>query len=314
MYDVTIVGGGRVAHSCYDALSHAGLKVTRTFELDAGDPSPVILGDSHAAYPIARQALEEGRHLLIADTQALSPERLSLLLEGRRRSQAVFVWSERRYHPGYHLLAGLVESDATWRPRFLRAETLSMEASNALLFRLRALEAIGLVVGIAGAEPLEVAARASSNPKRNSVDLLNLEIAFPDLQAFLQVGMGEALERRETLLAATTRKALVDELDARTPVRLVDSDPGAEPRGRARWLACPAPSAAELARQQCFAFLAAALDSKLAEQEAALWRSSLDVIGAMQRSLASAGAAVPLHEPSSAGSRSALRLILPDAA
>jgi hypothetical protein len=313
LYDVTIIGGGPAANSCYDVLTRAGLSVTRSFELEPGDRSPLILGEAHGAYLIARQAAEVGRHLLVATPQVLTPERLSLLLENRGRAQALFVWSERRYHPGYRLLAGLTEADATWRPRFLRGETLSLEPSSTGLFRLRALEAVGLAVSIAAAEPVEVAARASASMQRNSFDLLNLEVTFPELRAFLQIGLGEAVERRETLLAATSRKAYIDELNQTTPVRLVDDQPGYEPRANARWLACPAPSAGELARQQCIAFLNATLKPKLAEEEATIWRRSLYVLAAMERSLDRHGIAVPVSEPAEAPSHG-LRLIMPDAA
>jgi hypothetical protein len=313
VYDVTIIGGGAAANSCYDVLTRAGLSVTRSFELEPGDRSPLILGEAHGAYLIARQATEVGRHLLVATPQVLTPERLSLLLENRGRAQALFVWSERRYHPGYRLLSGLTEADATWRPRFLRSETLSLETSSAGLFRLRTLEAVGLAVSIAAAAPIEVAARASASVQRNSFDLLNLEVTFPELRAFLQIGLGEAVERRETLLAATSRKAYIDELNQTTPVRLVDEEPGFEPRVNARWLACPAPSAGELARQQCIAFLNATLKPKLAEEEATIWRRSLDVMAAMERSLNRYGIAVPIFEPADAPTHD-LRLIIPDAA
>jgi hypothetical protein len=312
MYDVTIIGGGAAAHSCYTVLSRAGLSINRAFELDSDDRSPLIIGEAHGAYLIARQGAEAGRHLLLASPHALTPERLSLLLENRGRSQALFVWSERRYHPGYRLVSGLLEADATWRPRFLRSETLSLEPSNAALFRLRTLEATGLVACIAATEPLEVAARASGNAVRNAFDLLNLEVTFGDLRAFVQVGLGEAVERREMLLAATSRKAYIDELDQMTPVRLVDDSTEQDPRARARWLACPAPSQDELARQQCIAFLNATLRPQLAEEEATLWRRALDVMAAMELSLERQGAPVMLGE-SKSGNAPVLRL-LPEAA
>jgi hypothetical protein len=311
--DVTIIGGGAAANSCYDVLSRNGFSVTRTFELEDGDSSPLILGETHSAYPTARQAVEAGRDLLILTPQVLSPERLTLLLENRKRSQAIFVWSERRYHPGYRLLGGLTEADATWRPRFLRSETLSTRTPTAALSRLLTLESVGLVVSIAADEPLQVAAHASANTKRNSFDLLNLEVSFAAMQAFIQLGLGEAVERRETLLAATSRKAYIDELDQTAPVRLVDDDPTFVSRSSVRWLACPAPSSDELARQQCIAFLNAGLKSDLADEEATLWRRSLDVMAAMERSLDLSGTSVPVTEPNPA-SMPALRLILPEAA
>jgi hypothetical protein len=313
VHDVTIVGGGATANSCHDVLTRNGLSLTRAFELDPDDTSPLILGESHAAYPMARQAVDAGRHVLIASPQVLTPERLSLLLESRGRGQALFVWSERRYHPAYRMLAGLTEADATWRPRFLRSETLSTEPSSAALFRLRALESVGLVAGIAADEPVEVAAHASANTKRNSFDLLNLEVTFPEVEAFIQIGLGEALDRRETLLAADSRKAYVDELEQTAPVRLVDDDAATGVRRDARWLACLAPSSDDLARGQCIAFLNACLKPKLAQEEALLWHRSLEVLAAMERSLDAHGSSIRVQEPEEA-SAPTLRLILPDAA
>jgi hypothetical protein len=313
VYDVTIIGGGHAASSCFDVLSRNGLSVTRTFELEDDDTSPLILGETHGAYPMARQAVESGRHVLIASPQVLTPERLSLLLEQRQRPQALFIWSERRYHPAYRLLTGLTEADATWRPRFLRSETLSTQTPSAALSRLLTLESVGLVVGIAAGEPLEVAAHASANTKRNSFDLLNLEVSFAEMQAFIQLGLGEAMERRETLLAATSRKAYIDELEQNAPVRLVDDDLAYVSRSSVRWLACPAPSNDELTRRQCIAFLNASFKPNLAQEEATLWRRTLDVMAAMERSLDLSGVSVPVVEPEAAPAP-ALRLILPEAA
>jgi hypothetical protein len=313
LHDVAIFGAGPAAISCYDVLSSKGLRVSRTLDLDPDDSRPLIVGEAPGAYQAARQAAETGRHVLIASQQPLTSERLTPLLENRRQSQAIFVWSERRYHPGYRLIGGLTETDATWRPRFLRSETLSSEPSNPGVFRLRALEAIGLVVGIAADEPECVAAHASADTKRNSFDLLNLEVTFPDLQAFIQVGLGEAVERRETLLASDSRKAYVDELDLTAPVRLVDNDSAIEAERSERWLSCHSPSSDELVRKQCFAFLDATIKPWLAEEEATLWTRALDVLAAMERSLDANGASVTVEEPEEVPGHY-LRLVVPDAA
>ena len=314
MHDVTIFGAGPTANNCFDVLSRKGLRVSRTLDFDPDDSRPLIIGEASGAYQTTRQAAEAGRHMLIASQQALSPERLMPLLQNRRPWQAIFVWSERRYHPGYRLIGGLTETDATWRPRFLRSETLSTEPSSATLFRLHAMEAIGLVIGIAAAEPERVAAHASAYTKRNTFDLLNLEVTFPELQAFIQVGLGEAIERRETLLASDTRKAYVDELDLTAPGRLVDNDPAiGESRRSQRWLSCHSPSSDELVRKQCFAFLDATLKPWLAEEEATRWRRALDVLAAMQRSLDTNGTSVTVEEPDEVPGHY-LRLVVQDAA
>ena len=209
MVDVTIIGGGAQARDCGEVLSRAGFSLAHSFEVETGNRSPIILGEVQNAFQLAREAVDSGRHILVAGSQVLTPERLDLLLEHRRQSQAVFVWSERRFHPGYRFIAGLTESDNTRRPRYMRHETLSTDASSSAQFRWRAMEAMSLLNGIALAEPRRVHANAILNPKRNAADFVSLSIAYKDLETQLTVGLGEPLDRRETLVASATRKAYV---------------------------------------------------------------------------------------------------------
>ena len=290
MVDVTIVGGGASAHSCIDTLSRAGLQVRRAPALEAGDRSPVILGESIGAFAVARQAVETGRHLLIASPATLPADRLSLLLASRKRAQSIFVWNDRRYHPAYRFVNGLVESDATWQPHYLRHETLSLGPTTNALSRWHTLEAVALVLTLTPEVPLALSAVAHLNAIRNAPDLVSLRLAFHGLEAFVQVGMGEAIERRETLVAAADRKAYVDELNQSMPLRLVEDESRAGSAGQARWPSCPLPDPEDLARLQCVAFLDSTLKPDLAQAETTLWLRSLAVLQAATRSFAAHGA------------------------
>jgi hypothetical protein len=289
MVDVTIIGGGPRARDCGEVLSRSGFSLAHSFEVDTGSRSPIILGEVQGAFQLAREAMETGRHLLIAGTQVLTPERLTLLLERRRQAQALFVWSDRRHHPGYRFMAGLMESDNTWRPRYLRQEILSTDQPSSALFRWRTLEGVAVLTGITGSEPRSVNANAFLNTKRNAPDLASLSIAYKDVDAHLLVGLGEAVERRETLMASATRKAYVDELNSSMPIRIIDDEP--VNTHSARWLSCSAPSAEELARQQCLAFLDATIHAARTVDEADIWNSSLAALASMEQSLARPGPA-----------------------
>ncbi|HLF79041.1 MAG TPA: hypothetical protein VJB57_16290, partial [Dehalococcoidia bacterium] len=247
MADVTIIGGGSIAAACADTLGRAGFRVQRTFGVETGDRSPIILGEVPSAFVLARQAVESGRHILIASPGSLSPERLSLLLDSRKRSQALFVWSERRYHPAYRFLSALIEADAIWRPRFLRHETLTVEPPAGALSRWLTLESLSLAISLARAPADSVHTHSIANPTRNSPDLLLLMVSFPDLDATIQVGLGEAVERRETLLATADRKAYIDELNQSMPIRVIEDERGITRGASARWLSCQSPTAHELA-------------------------------------------------------------------
>jgi hypothetical protein len=284
MVDVTIIGGGPRARDCGEVLSRSGFSLAHSFEVDTGSRSPIVLGEVQGAFQLAREAMETGRHLLIAGTQVLTPERLTLLLERRRQAQALFVWSDRRHHPGYRFVAGLMESDNTWRPRYLRQEVLSTDQPSSVLFRWRTLEAIAVLTGITGTEPKTVNASAIVNAKRNAPDLASLSITYKDVEAQLLVGLGEAVERRETLMASASRKAYVDELNSSMPIRIIDDEP--VNANSARWLSCSSPSAEELARQQCIAFLDATIHASRTGDEAEIWNSSLAALASMEQSLA----------------------------
>lgn len=297
MVDVTILGGGATAAACADVLSRAGFSLRRGFELESSDRSPIILGEMPSAFSIARQVIETGRHLLIANPANLSPERLALLLDNRKRAQALFVWNERRYHPAYRFLSSLIEADSIWRPRFLRQETLALELPTSALARWLTFEALALVLGLAREPASSVMATCALNTTRHAPDLLSLALTCTTLDAYVQVGLGEAVERRETLLAAAGRKAYVDELNQSTPIRLIEDDRGAR-GGSARWLACPSPTPDELARQQCLAFLHTTLESQRAHDEAELLLRSLAVLSAAETSLTRGTAVtVELQDP-----------------
>ncbi len=287
MADVTIIGTGAAARACGDVLARAGFNVSRAFELQSGERSAVILGDIQGGYQLAREALQAGRNLMIVAPDILNPERLASLFQDRKRAQAIYVWSESRYHPGYRFVAGLLESDNTWRPRYIRLDNLTAEAPSSALMRWQALETLVLAGALSGEAPISVSAGAARNAKRSCPDLLEIEVAYNGMKAFLRIGLGEPIERRETLVAAQTRKVFVDELNPSTPIRMIEDEPTTT--SGARWLSCPAPSSDEIARQQCVAFLDATLESRKAQAEATLWLQSLAVLDAVEHSLQGQG-------------------------
>ena len=292
MIDLTIIGGGKAAAECGDVLSRAGFQVRRALEIDDRDKSPIILGELTGASALARQAVEAGRHLLIASPLAFAPDRIAQLYENRKRSQALFVWSERRFHPGYRFVSSLIEADSTWRPRYLRQDTLSVEPTTNALMRWTLAESLSLALTFAPEEPLHLSASAIDNARRNAADLVSVTLAFNDLDAFVQVGLGEAIDRRETLIAAADRKAYVDELNQSMPIRLVEDEASVQSRSPARWLSCPSPTPEERARQQCLSFLDATLKTSLAQDEASLWLRSIAALDAVEISIAQNGAAL----------------------
>ncbi len=295
MADVTIIGGGSAARTSAEVLTRADFALHRTFEYEDTDRSPVILGEVPAALSIARQVVASGRHLLIANPMAIAPDRLADLFEQRRNAQSIFLRSERRFHPSYHFASTLIRTDATWHPRYLRHESLLTEQASPGLVRWSLSEALTLMASLAGSNPLAVSATSVHHPRRNAPDHFSLSLTFRDLSAFIEVGLGEAIERRETLIAADDRKAFIDELNSSVPLRLIADDQRAEPYGAARWLSCESPTREEIARQQCLAFLDATRQQSLAQEEANLWTNAFSTIHSAEESVNNSGAEMPVE-------------------
>ncbi len=299
MPDVTVIGGGNAARSAARLLTEAGFDVRQAFKVDAYERGPAILGETGGAFSLARQLIEAGRPLLIAAPLSLTAGHLSALLGSRRARQPLFVWSERRYHPGYRLVRGLAEADApTWWPRLVRHTSLSKATPSTALSRWCTLEGVALVLQLARGAAEAVAATASETAPGGATDYLSLRIELDSAAAYVATGLGEPVQRRETVIAAGGRKAWVDELSESVPVRFL-SDEDASASATARRVFCPAPAVDELERQQCLAFLEASHKPALAEEEADLWSRALAVLRAAETSLAGDGGRVEVAEASS---------------
>ena len=303
MEDIVVAGSGMAARLSSEVLAAAGFRVGSE-DSGANDRCPLILGQSAEAFGTAWQAVESGRHVLLAQPAALSPNQLATILAARGPRQALFVWGERRFHPAYRLLAGLIQAgDATWQPRYVRSTTFSAERPSTVLMRWRTIESLALVLDLLGASPASVSASAALNVGCGAPDFYSLSLDLTTTTAFLNVALGEGAERRETVLAAPGRKAYIDEMNQTVPIRLIDDDPPTDPGGAARWVSCPSPSPAELARQQCLAFLEAAERPALAAAETDTWLRTLAAWRAAEASLGAGSVRVDVREPAASGLR-----------
>ena len=298
--DIIVAGQAARLAVCRDLLRRAGYEIGGSLADD--ETCPVILGDAPHLFSRAMQLVEAGRHLLIASPMPLSAAQLTSLMTARRPRQAVFVWNERRYHPAYRLVSGLVRSDEVgWRPRLLRHTAFVPDRPAAAALRWRTSESLALLLELAPQEPLSVAACGVTNSWRGSIDFVSAAVDLGELEAFVQVGLGEGIERRETVLAAGDRRVYVDELDPEIPVRIHDD--GGLPHGTSRRVSCASPSAMELSRLQCLAFLEATTSASRCQAEAALWLRVLGCWEALTASIETHGAAVEVNVPVGAGLR-----------
>ncbi|HEY7268319.1 MAG TPA: hypothetical protein VH951_00700, partial [Dehalococcoidia bacterium] len=161
--DIVLAGSGSPLRQCGELLRTAGFVVGH--DPDGDERCPVILGDVPHLFAQALQLIQAGRHLLIANPLALSAPQLASLLAARRGRQALFVWSERRQHPAFRLVSGLIRSDdGAWRPRYLRQSAFCAERPTAASLHWRTAEALTILLDLAGGEPLRLAAQRSVSP------------------------------------------------------------------------------------------------------------------------------------------------------
>jgi hypothetical protein len=297
--DVSVIGSGQAAREAFEVFRLAGHEVREDVDTDGPGRGAVILGETTGAYASARQSVEAGRHLLLASPASFSPRQLESLFAARRPKQALFLWSERILHPAHRLVRGFVRADdPTWQPRYIRHATFTSERPTPALFRWRVLEGFALVIACGG-EPRTAASGGSAQDGRGGLDYLAAVLAFDWGEALVQTGLGEGIERRETVVVASERKAYIDELDRTAPLRLIDDTPASE-GSSSRWVSCPLKGYRELARQQCFAFLNATERAGEAAAEAQLWRVALASLRAAEASLAQEGAPVTVIPAESA--------------
>jgi hypothetical protein len=298
--DIIVSGQGEALENCRRLLTLAGFDIG--YEVSADHNCPAVVGEIPHLYSQALQLVEAGKDLLLTHPQSLSAAQQASLLAARKPRQALFFWHERRFHPAYRLVSGLIRSDdGGWSPRALRHSTMSAERPSATNLRWLTCEVLALLAELAASQPKRASAHAIYSPWRGASDFLSATIEFEDSTAVLEVGLGEGKSTRETVVAAYDRKAYIDELDAAVPLRL--SDDAAAAGAGMRTIACQPLGTEELARQQCVAFLEAQTNGAKCEAEADRWRSVLSCWQTIQESLEAGGAPMEVREPVASGLR-----------
>jgi hypothetical protein len=165
--DLTVIGGGPVAHECGGVLRESGFQLGYALAPDDRDRSPVVLGDLPNVFALARDLLQAGRSILITNPAALTTHQLA----SRNPRQALFLGSSRRCHPAYRFLNSLMQSDTgSWRPRFLQQTVFDSESTSPLLIRWLAIESIALAIQLTKMEPEQISAppRPRTHPATRS--------------------------------------------------------------------------------------------------------------------------------------------------
>jgi predicted dehydrogenase len=258
-------------------------------------------------YPLIRRALVRGKHVLAAGPFTLTAEqvqRLSIL--AKRRGRLLMFAEERMLSPSFALLADTTKGAIRTCLRYLRLlDVRPRHRESAPRLAAVAAEGLALCTRLVERTPRSVSAVAAG-PHGGPAEAVFITVVYPGgLVASLQVSLSEDWEARQVVASMEGRTLMLDELDYRTPLHIVSASQRTQreaagthsPDGTA-WqtgsLALAAPPG-DPTLEQCRGFLDAVTSRRLGAVNAEFWGQVARLWEAAERSMALAGAPVPLE-------------------
>lgn len=295
----TVPPGGQLAtraKPCADPAALVALPSLRAVVLASNLVEP---------YPLIRRALIHGKHVLAAGPFTLNADQVQRLSALAKRHNRLLMFAEERMlSPGFRLLADMTKGITRSRLRYLRLLDVSPGyREGALPAGAVAAEGLALCTKLVGQTPKFVSAVAPGST-RGSREAVFITLAYNGgLVASLQVSLSEDWEVRQLVACATGRTLVLDELDYRTPVRIVSAnDRGKRDAAGTRYPSGTAWQTGSLALaaepgdptlEQCQRFLDAVSGEQVGATNADFWVQVARLWEAAERSVALAGAPVP---------------------
>ncbi|HUS81796.1 MAG TPA: hypothetical protein VM013_00890 [Dehalococcoidia bacterium] len=324
--------GGRLAAELQRMIP--GISVER----DAGalirraQVDAIVFADPVTDLPaVVRRALLADKHVLATMSSPVTCRQLDELVSlARKRERLLLFTEERLFHPALVFLKWMLSGrSGLWRPRYLRAISVP-GAGNGSGVSLATLvvEELGICARLLGDSPASVSgvvcrAEAEAMPAAAFINMVYSDGKI----ASLQVSTTEAQESRQWTLATPSKTVLLDECDARSPVKIISFDSVASPGiplrvnppiPLAEWptesTVTPPLGTTDIKVDQCRHFVESVLNHDLREGNAASWAEVALVWEAVQESMRLDGMPVSLNaaaerERRAVGERPKLRLI-----
>jgi len=258
-------------------------------------------------YPLIRRALMHGKHVLAAGPFTLTADqvqRLSTLAE--RRGRLLMFAEERMLSPGFGLLADMTRGPARSHLQYLRLlDVRPRHRRDASRVAAVAAEGLALCTRLVERTPKSVSAVAPG-PSGDPLEAAFITLVYPrGLVASLQVSLSEDWEVRQLVASAAGRTLVLDELDHRTPLRIVSASQrarreaaGAETPDGTAWQTGSLALAAlpgDPTLEQSQAFLDAVVGRRTRAANAEFWGQIARLWEAVEGSMASEGVPVPLE-------------------
>jgi predicted dehydrogenase len=287
------------AHPCGDADA-----LFQEPSLDA-----VVVAGGANGFSLARGALLAGKHVLVAGGGLPGPRHVrALQLLAESRSRLLLFGEERLLSPPVGFLRRmLADGDGLWRPLYLRGLSVSQAGQHgAAGIAHLAVEDLAVCLHILDRPVTSVNAVAhcaAGPPLAATIDVTFAE----GIAVGLQVSVAEAWDVRQLVVALADRTVILDERDARAPLKIISSSSGPSGRGSHRLqgvargadtdrgaLAGRSPSV-EPVRQQCQRFVEAVARGDVCGGNAAFWARVAAFWEAAERSMAEGGVPVTVE-------------------
>jgi predicted dehydrogenase len=256
-------------------------------------------------YPLLRRALVHGKHVLAAGPFTLTADqvqRLSIL--AKQRGRLLMFAEERMLSPSFALLADTTKGATRTCLRYLRLlDVRPRHREGALRLAAVAADGLALCTRLVQRTPRSVSAVAAA-PGGGPAEAVFISVVYPGgLVASLQVSLSEDWEARQVVASMEGRTLMLDELDYRTPLRIVSASQrtrreaaGAQSPDGTAWQTGSLALAAlpgDPTLEQCRRFADAVTSRRVGAVNAEFWGQVARLWEAAERSMALAGAPVP---------------------
>jgi hypothetical protein len=290
----------------------------------------IVFADPVADLPaLIRRALMTDKHVLATISSPVTCRQLDEMASlARKRERLLLFTEERLFHPALVFLKWMLSGrNGLWQPRYLRAVSAPGAGSGISLATL-IMEALGICGRLLEDSPVSVSGMVCRAEAEAMPAAAFLNMVYGDGKiASLQVSTTEAQESRQWTLATPSRTVLLDECDARSPVKIVSFDSAASagvplhvnpPIPLSEWptesTVTPPLGSTDVRVDQCRHFVERALNHDLREGNTGFWVEVALVWEAAQESMRLDGMPVSLNaaqerERRVAGERPRLRLI-----
>jgi predicted dehydrogenase len=295
----TVPPGRRLAVRASSCASPAALAALPSLQ------AVVLASGLVESYPLIRRALVHGKHVLATGPFTLGAdqvERLSTLAE--RRGRLLMFAEERMLSPSFALLADTTKGAARASLRYLRLlDVRPRHREGALRLAAVAAEGLALCTRLVERTPRSVSAVAAGQ-SGGPAEAVFITVVYPGgLVASLQVSLSEDWEARQVVASMEGRTLMLDELDYRTPLRIVSASQrtrreaaGTHSPDETAWQTGSLALAAlpgDPVLEQCRGFLDAVAGRRVGAVNAEFWERVARLWEAAERSRALAGAPVP---------------------